>query len=139
MRCVFVGCPAFLGRVDGETRCAFWTQEPVDHGFDPGRLIDVDLALTPSAAAAGEIGWDQVLPAIRRAHVGVVAGEHAGRVRSPAGRLLGGAWWSGCRRGVHSVVTSVMAVRAEDSSTMFLVSAKAASRAWRARLLTARG
>lgn len=60
MRCVFLGCPAFLGRIDGETRCAFWTQEPVDHGFDPRRLIDVDLALTPSAAAAGQIGWDEV-------------------------------------------------------------------------------
>jgi hypothetical protein len=60
MRCVFAGCPAFLGRVDSQTRCAFWAQEPTDHGFDPGRLIDVDLALTPSAAAAGQIGWDQV-------------------------------------------------------------------------------
>src|SRR5438552_10757584 len=60
MRCIFCGTAAFLGRIDGETRCAFWAQEPVDHGFDPQRLIDVDLARTPSAAAAGQIGWDQV-------------------------------------------------------------------------------
>jgi aryl-alcohol dehydrogenase-like predicted oxidoreductase len=31
-----------------------------------------------------------LLPASRREHVGVVAGEHAGRVRSPAGRCLAG-------------------------------------------------
>ena len=60
MRCVFFGTPAFLGRIDGETRCGFWVEEPADHGFDPQQLIDVDLARTPSAAAAKEIGWDAV-------------------------------------------------------------------------------
>jgi hypothetical protein len=60
MRCVFLGMAGFLGRIDGETRCAFWAEEPVDHGFDPDRLIEVDLANCPSAAAAKEIGWDQV-------------------------------------------------------------------------------
>lgn len=60
MRCVFVTVGAFLGRIDGATRCAFWADEPVDHGFDPTRLIAVDLALAPSAAVAGRIGWDAV-------------------------------------------------------------------------------
>lgn len=60
MRSVFVGTPAFLGRVEGETRCAFWAEEPVDHDFDPGRLITVDLGRTPAAATAKEIGWDEV-------------------------------------------------------------------------------
>lgn len=60
MRCVFVGTPGFLGRIDGETRCAFWAEEPVDHGFDPALLIEVDLGRTPSAAVAKEIGWDEV-------------------------------------------------------------------------------
>ena len=60
MRCVFVGTGGFLGRIDGETRCAFWADEPVDHGFDPQRLITVDLARTPSAAVAGEIDWEEV-------------------------------------------------------------------------------
>lgn len=60
MRCVFVGIGGFLGRIDGETRCAFWAEEPVDHDFDPKRLITVDLARTPAAAAAGEISWDEV-------------------------------------------------------------------------------
>jgi hypothetical protein len=60
MRSVFIGTGGFLGRIDGETRCAFWADEPTDHGFDPQRLITVDLARTPNAAAAGEITWDEV-------------------------------------------------------------------------------
>jgi hypothetical protein len=59
-RTVFLGTPAFLARIDGETRCGFWTAEPVDHGFDPRLVIDVDLARTPSAAAAKEIAWQDV-------------------------------------------------------------------------------
>jgi hypothetical protein len=60
MRCVFFGTAGFLGRVDSETRCAFWADEPVDHGFAPERLIEVDLARTPAAAVAGEITWADV-------------------------------------------------------------------------------
>jgi hypothetical protein len=60
MRSVFAGMAGFLGRIDGETRCAFWVQEPVDHGFDPDLLIDVDLARCPSAAVAKEISWADV-------------------------------------------------------------------------------
>lgn len=59
-RCVFFATGGFLGRIDGEARCAFWAEEPVDHGFDPARLITVDLTRTPNAALAGEIGWDEV-------------------------------------------------------------------------------
>lgn len=59
-RTVFAGTPAYLGRIDGVTRCAFWTAEPVEHDFDPARLISVDLARTPSAAVAGEITWADV-------------------------------------------------------------------------------
>jgi hypothetical protein len=51
----------------------------------------------------------------------------------------GGALGSGCRGGAHSVVTSVTAARAEDSSAMALPVVNAASRAATARLLTARG
>lgn len=60
MRWVFVGTPGFLGRVEGPTRCAFWSEDPQGHGFDPGLLVEIDLARTPSASAAGVIGWDQV-------------------------------------------------------------------------------
>jgi hypothetical protein len=60
MRLIFIGTSAFLGRIEGETRCAFWAEEPVDHGFDPTLLIPVDLALTPAAAAAQQISWNQV-------------------------------------------------------------------------------
>ena len=59
-RLVFHAMAGFLGRVDSETRCGFWAEEPADHGFDPGRLITVDLARTPAAAAAKQIGWQEV-------------------------------------------------------------------------------
>lgn len=92
MRCVFVGTPGYLGRVAGLTRCAFWAQDPEDHGFDPARLVEVDLARTPSAAQAKEIGWDEV-------HVddcfsgpnGTVGGTTIGP-RWPELRLTGGVY-----------------------------------------------
>jgi hypothetical protein len=65
-----------------------------------------------------------------------VSADGAGKPRQ---RVLAGLWGSGCRGGVHSVVTSVTAARAEDSSTMALPVVNAASRAARAMLLTARG
>lgn len=60
MRSIFVGTGAYVGRVDGLTRLAFWAEEPIDHDFDPSRLISVDLSRTPNAAAAREISWDAV-------------------------------------------------------------------------------
>jgi hypothetical protein len=60
MRWVFQGTGGFVGRIQSETRIAFWPDEPSDHGFDPTRLITVDLARTPSAAARGEISYDAV-------------------------------------------------------------------------------
>src|ERR1700736_4478299 len=49
---------------------------------------------------------------------------------TPPGDVRRGRWCSGCRGGVQSAVTSAMAVRVEDSSTMALSAAKAATRAW---------
>lgn len=60
MRSVFVGTGGFLGRIDSETKIAFWPDEPVDHGFDPALLVSVDLAATPNAAIAGEIAWADI-------------------------------------------------------------------------------
>lgn len=60
MRWIFQGTGGFLGRIEGETRISFWPDEPSDHGFDTSRLISVDLARTPSAAALGEIEFDEV-------------------------------------------------------------------------------
>ena len=60
MRWVFHGTGGFLGRIESETRIAFWSDEPADHGFDPSLLITVDLARTPSAALLGEISHDAV-------------------------------------------------------------------------------
>jgi hypothetical protein len=60
LRSIFLGTGAFLGRIDSETRCAFWADDPVDHDFDQTKLIEIDFGRTPSAAAAKEIGWDEV-------------------------------------------------------------------------------
>ena len=60
MRCVFHATAGFLGRIDSETRCGFWAEEPADHGFYLVWRIVVDLARTPAAAAAKQIGWDEV-------------------------------------------------------------------------------
>jgi hypothetical protein len=60
MRWVFRGTGAFVGRIESESRIAFWPDEPYDHGFDPSRLIAIDLARTPTAAAIGEISYDAV-------------------------------------------------------------------------------
>jgi hypothetical protein len=96
MRSVFVGTPAFLGRIDGETRCAFWVDEPVDHDFDPGLVLDVDLACTPEAAAAKEIGWDQVqVDDCFSGPNGVVGGTTLGP-RWPELRLTGAVYLEQC-------------------------------------------
>ena len=60
MRSIFYLTGAFLGRVEGETRCAFWADDPSEHGFAAERLIGVDLGRTPNAASAGTIGWEEV-------------------------------------------------------------------------------
>ena len=88
-----------------------------------------------------------VLPAAERADDGASAGADVGDVIRPrrhgAGRglVVGVAGWSSGWRwcGDHSAVTSATAARVEDSSTMALSAANAATRAWTARLLTARG
>lgn len=60
MRWVFAMSGAYLGRIDGATRCAFWSDDPMEHGFDPAKLIEIDLARTPGAAMAGKIPPDAV-------------------------------------------------------------------------------
>lgn len=60
MRCVFVGTGAYLGRLEGETRVAIWSEDPAEHGFDVSRLFAIDLAMTPNAAVMGEISWDAI-------------------------------------------------------------------------------
>jgi hypothetical protein len=82
MRCVFFTTPAFLGRIDGETRCAFWADDPTEHGFDPARLIAIDLARSPDAAAAGELAWAEV----------EVDAAHSGPNGRVVGTTLGTVW-----------------------------------------------
>ena len=78
-------------------------------------------------------------PAFRMSMRAAFVVSMSGIEMTPPGWCRAGSWCSGCRGGVQSAVTSVTAVRVEDSSTMALSSANAATRAWRARLLTARG
>src|SRR6266566_4696477 len=73
-------------------------------------------------------------------HVGVVQGGHRAAGKTPPGGGGAGFWWTGWRRGGQSVAaSSVIAVRAEDSSTMVLPVVWAASRAVMASRLRARG
>src|SRR4051812_14990540 len=88
-----------------------------------------------------------VLPAAQDDDVGAIEGADVGDVIRPRRRGAGrglvvvvARCSSGCREGSdHSAVTSATAARVEDSSTMALSVAKAATRAWTARLLTALG
>lgn len=87
-----------------------------------------------------------VLAAVEDDDGGVIDGDDVVEVSRPrrqgAGRglVVGVArCWSSRRVVCQSAVTSATAVRVEDSSTMALSAANAATRAWMARLLTARG
>jgi hypothetical protein len=69
-----------------------------------------------------EVPADLVSAAVQRVRDGVIRGGHGWGVESPARRLPGGAWWPNCRGGAQSVaVASLIAMRAEDSSTMVLL------------------
>src|SRR3954469_19740785 len=89
----------------------------------------------------------RLLAAAERADDRAVQDADVGDVSRPRRRGAGRglvvevARCSSGRRGCgdHSAVTSATAARVEDSSTMALSEAKAATRAWSAMLLTARG
>ncbi len=57
---IFYGFSAWVGRVDDETRCGFWSMHPAEVLFDPILLIPVDLSRTPSAVFKGKIDPDEV-------------------------------------------------------------------------------
>ena len=80
-----------------------------------------------------------VFPVTEDEDVAVIDGEDGRAQFGPASWVLAGPWCAWWRGGGQSVVISVMAARALCSSTMFLRAAQAATRAWVARLLTARG
>src|SRR5205814_575715 len=80
-----------------------------------------------------------LFPVTQDDDVAVIDDEDVGEVDGPAGWVLAGPWCACWRGAGQSVVTSVTAARALCSSTMFLRPAMAATRAWVARLLTARG
>ena len=80
-----------------------------------------------------------LFPVTEDEDVAVIDGEDGRAQFGPASWVLAGPWCAWWRGGGQSVVISVMAARALCSSTMFLRAAQAATRAWVARLLTARG
>jgi len=59
-KAIFYGFGAWVGRIDGETRCGFWPKHPAEVNFDPILLIPVDLSKTPTAAKKGKIDWDEI-------------------------------------------------------------------------------
>jgi hypothetical protein len=113
-----------------------------------GRLFRGEVVDQPVRGLTGR-GRDaaELLAATERVDDRVIEGADVWDVSRPrrrgAGRglVVGVARWSsGCRCwGGHSAVTSATAARVEDWSTMALSAANAATRAWRARLFTARG
>jgi len=57
---VFYGFGAWVGRLDARTTCAWWADDPNNLNFDPGQLIEVDLARNPAAYLSGAISLDQL-------------------------------------------------------------------------------
>ncbi len=80
-------------------------------------------------------------PSFRMSMTATLKVALAGMCNAPPGGVPGGAGWTRCRGGGQSggAVSSAMAVRAEDSSTMVLPAEQAASRAVMASRLIARG
>src|SRR6266700_4217580 len=81
----------------------------------------------------------RLFPVTEDEDVAVIDCEDVRAWFGPAGWVLAGPWCACWRGGGQSVVISVTAARALCSSTMFLRLAQAATRAWVAMLLTARG
>jgi hypothetical protein len=81
-----------------------------------------DPAVLVSQIQAGGVGLNiQVFADVQDVHVGDAEAGFESDVKTPPGGWPGGVWWSRCRGGGQSVVvSSVMAVRAEDSSAMVL-------------------
>jgi hypothetical protein len=59
-RSLFYASPAWVGRIEGRTRCGFWPRHPDEVNYDPVLLVPLDLARTPAAAREGRIEWDEI-------------------------------------------------------------------------------
>jgi hypothetical protein len=59
-RSVFYGFGAWVGRLDTRTACAWWADDPNRLGFDPGQLIEIDLAKNPAAYLNGSITLEEI-------------------------------------------------------------------------------
>jgi hypothetical protein len=78
-------------------------------------------------------------PALKMSTKPALMVRTCGCEKTPPGGCRAGSWCSTCRFDAQSAVTSATAARAEDSSTIDLLAANAATRDWMARLLTVRG
>ena len=75
----------------------------------------------PGAGLIGAFPGHLLFSDAQDVHVGVVQGGHRRAGKTPPGGGGRGSGWTGWRRGGQSVAaSSVIAVRAEDSSTMVL-------------------
>jgi len=70
VKSIFYACSAWVGRIDSETRCRFWSTHPAEINFDPVLQVPIDLARSPSSAREGRIEWDEIqLDDLRDANV----------------------------------------------------------------------
>ncbi len=60
VKSIFCACSAWVGRIDSETRCRFWSTHPAEINYDPALLTPVDLSRTPQCAREGRIDWDEI-------------------------------------------------------------------------------
>jgi hypothetical protein len=60
VKSIFYACGAWVGRVDSETRCRFWSRHPTEINFDPVLMVPLDLSRTPSSSREGRIDWDEI-------------------------------------------------------------------------------
>jgi hypothetical protein len=86
----FHGLPAWVGAIHGPTTCDWWTSDPAQLKWDRSLLHPIDLAMTPSAAAASripvaQIDVDDAASAGGRTTIGPLF---------PGGAMMGAIWVS---------------------------------------------
>jgi hypothetical protein len=94
---IFYACSAVVGQVIGKRQCRVWLEDSQKPSYDPGNLINVDLALSPGVLAPVE--WSKVKV---DDHVGSGGGGTTIGPELPLGKLQGGIYlveseWQRCR------------------------------------------
>jgi hypothetical protein len=95
----FYGLPAWVGAIHGSTVTDWWSTDPAKNNWDRSLLHTIDLALTPSAALAGQIQISQI-----EADDFTASGGHTTiGPRWPGGTMIGGCWISDSYLTKHAV------------------------------------